>query len=121
MRIFLCLFIWGICISIPEVIYAQRKDTLTVRLDCSPLTNKSVALPILIRSSSGKEVMLADSLLKFHSAIKERWIDSLRVYKPSSIEALKYGDKAKNGFILLAVKEGNFSSFLKALGLQLNE
>ena len=115
MRIFLFLFILGLSISNPELIYAQKKDTLTIRLDCSAEIKKPAPILILIRSSSGEEVLLVDSLLKFHSPIKESWIDCLRVYRPSSIEALKYGDNAKSGLILLAVKEGNFSSLLKSL------
>lgn len=91
-------------------------DTLAGRLVCSTSVSKKASF--LIRSTSGKEVLLVDGAANIQSIPKEHWIVTLEVYKPSDKDALKYGDRGKSGIILFVVKEENFDDMLKSFGVQ---
>jgi len=94
----------------------STSDTLKFRLDCTPRTSYKKA-SILIRSSSGKEVFLVDSLPSVQSTHMKQWIDTMKVYKSSDKELLKYGNLKEFGMILLVIKDEYFSDILNSFGV----
>ena len=89
-------------------------DTLKFRIDCSRRSSYKKA-PILIRSSSGKDVFLVDGFPSIQSKDPKQWIDSIKVHKSSDKEILKYGDRWESGIILLVIKEKYFSDVLNSI------
>lgn len=97
---------------------AQDKSPNMV-LDGPSIINPKQPPLIVIRSSLGREI-LVDSLKKI-TFLKPEWVDSLKVYRPSSVEIVKYGDRGKYGVIFIWIKEVVFTKFLEALNIPLKD
>lgn len=91
-------------------------DTLKFRLDCTPRTSNKKA-SLLLRSSSGKDVFLVDDFPSIQSKDPKLWIDSIKVYKSSDKEVVKYGNIREFGMILLVIKDEYFSDIHKSFGV----
>jgi hypothetical protein len=105
----LALFFLGL-----NSVNAQSSNKLdTIKLYCgSPrVINKP---PLYIIVTSAREIQIPTDVIK---DIKPDWILSINVLNDSA-GTIKYGDKGKNGVILLSLREEKLQEALKTLKLQ---
>ncbi|NEU06988.1 hypothetical protein GZH53_01575 [Flavihumibacter sp. R14] len=88
---------------------SARADSIAMY--CVDITHNP---PLFIIVTSEREIPIPNGAI---NEIKPDWIASLKILK-DSVEIAKYGEKGKNGVILLSLKEEKLQEVLRALKLK---